>query len=210
MLRYIIMRIIYMIPTLFGISIIAFVIIQLPPGDYVTSLIASMSDSGQAFDPTEIARLREIYGFDDPIYVQYYKWISGILLHGDFGVSIATKQPVFREFLNLFPATAELALCAIIIAVRRLQSDEIGGADRAVDADLGAGRHVGVGLQHIAEIRVAQGADRAARFPVRGRFERAGAAGIDFVADLDRRLAFGRSFGDEAQDGIEEIADIVA
>jgi len=114
MLRYIIMRIIYMIPTLFGISIIAFVIIQLPPGDYVTSLIASMSDSGQAFDPTEIARLREIYGFDDPIYVQYYKWISGILLHGDFGQSFEWKRPVSELIWERMGATLAVSVASLL------------------------------------------------------------------------------------------------
>ena len=56
MLRYVIKRLIYMIPTLFGMSIIAFLIIQLPPGDYLTSMIASMADSGQNVDPAQIAR----------------------------------------------------------------------------------------------------------------------------------------------------------
>ena len=85
MLSYIIKRIILMIPTLFGISVIAFMIIQLPPGDYLTSVLASMADSGETVDPAQMARMREIYGLDDPIIVQYWKWISGIILRGDFG-----------------------------------------------------------------------------------------------------------------------------
>ena len=57
-----------MIPTLIGISMIAFMIIQLPPGDYLTSLLASMADSGQTVDPAQMARMREIYGLDDPLW----------------------------------------------------------------------------------------------------------------------------------------------
>ena len=79
MIRYIFKRLVYMIPTLFGMSLIAFLIIQLPPGDYLTSMIASMTQSGQNVDPRQIALLREIYGFDDPIHVQYWKWITGIV-----------------------------------------------------------------------------------------------------------------------------------
>nr|WP_272209630.1 ABC transporter permease [Marinicella sp. W31]MDC2875447.1 ABC transporter permease [Marinicella sp. W31] len=114
MLRYIIMRIIYMVPTLFGISVIAFIIIQLPPGDYVTSLIASMSDSGQAVDPAEVARLRAIYGFDDPAYVQYFKWISGILLHGDFGQSFEWQRPVSELIWERMGSTLAVSVASLL------------------------------------------------------------------------------------------------
>ena len=95
MLRYVIKRLIYMIPTLFGMSIIAFLIIQLPPGDYLTSMLASMADSRQSTsNEAQIARYREIYGLDDPCCVQYWKWISGIIFRGDFGYSFEWKRPV--------------------------------------------------------------------------------------------------------------------
>jgi peptide/nickel transport system permease protein len=94
MLGYILRRILYMIPTLFGISLIAFLIIQLPPGDYLTSMVANMESSGQTVDPNQIAQLREQYGFDQPIYVQYAKWITGIVTRGDFGQSFQWRQPV--------------------------------------------------------------------------------------------------------------------
>ena len=87
MLGYVIKRILLMFPTMIGMSIIAFFIIQLPPGDYLTSVLAMMADSGQTVDPAEIARMRQVYGLDDPMIVQYWKWISGILLRGDFGYS---------------------------------------------------------------------------------------------------------------------------
>ena len=94
MLGYILRRVLYMIPTLFGISLIAFLIIQLPPGDYLTSMVANMESSGQTVDPNQIAQLREQYGFDQPIYVQYAKWITGIVTRGDFGQSFQWRQPV--------------------------------------------------------------------------------------------------------------------
>jgi len=94
MLGYILRRVLYMIPTLFGISLIAFLIIQLPPGDYLTSMVANMESSGQTVDPNQIAQLREQYGFGQPIYVQYAKWITGIVTRGDFGQSFQWRQPV--------------------------------------------------------------------------------------------------------------------
>ena len=78
MLGYVIKRLVYMIPTLIGMSIIAFLIIQLPPGDYVTSLIASMSDNGQNADPAQIEAMRRAYGFDDPVWLQYLNYLKGI------------------------------------------------------------------------------------------------------------------------------------
>ena len=67
MLNYVFKRLIYMIPTLFGMSLIAFMIIQLPPGDYVTSMLASMADSGQNVDPAQLDAMRQSYGFNDPL-----------------------------------------------------------------------------------------------------------------------------------------------
>ena len=98
MLRYVIKRLIYMIPTLIGMSIIAFMIIQLPPGDYLSSMLASMADAGININEEQIARYREIYGLDDPLLLQYWKWISGIVLRGDFGQSFDWNKPV-RELI---------------------------------------------------------------------------------------------------------------
>jgi peptide/nickel transport system permease protein len=114
MLGYIIKRILYMIPTLFGMSLIAFLIIQLPPGDYLTSLLATMTDSGQTIDPAQIERLKEIYGFNDPIYIQYWKWISGILLRGDFGWSFEWNQPVAGLIWDRMGSTVAISLLSLI------------------------------------------------------------------------------------------------
>ena len=87
MLQYVVRRVLYMIPTLFVISIVSFVIIQLPPGDYLTSLVATMASTGETVDRAQLVALEQRYGLGQPIYVQYWKWISGILLRGDFGQS---------------------------------------------------------------------------------------------------------------------------
>ncbi|MDI9465393.1 MAG: ABC transporter permease [Limnochordia bacterium] len=93
MLGYIIRRSLYMIPVVIAISIISFIIIQLPPGDFLTSYISQLSQSGQAIDQAEIAALRARYGLDQPLYKQYITWVSGVL-KGDFGYSFSWKRPV--------------------------------------------------------------------------------------------------------------------
>lgn len=90
---FILRRILAMVMTLFAISIVAFAIIQLPPGDYLTTYLASLAANGDQVDPRVIANLREHYGLGEPFYVQYWKWITGIL-QGDFGQSFEWKQPV--------------------------------------------------------------------------------------------------------------------
>lgn len=110
---YVVKRIFLMIPTLFGISLISFFIIQLPPGDYLTSLLASMSDSGQTIDPAEIARMRATYGLDDPMVVQYFKWISGIVLRGDFGYSFEWGRPVSDLIWDRMGSTLSISLAAL-------------------------------------------------------------------------------------------------
>ena len=91
MIRFIIRRLIYLVPTLFIVSIIAFVVIQLPPGDFLASLISSSSET---IDQSQIDALRERYGLDEPVYIQYWKWISGIIVNGDFGDSFEWNRPV--------------------------------------------------------------------------------------------------------------------
>jgi peptide/nickel transport system permease protein len=114
MLRYVIKRLLYMIPTLIGMSIIAFLIIQLPPGDYVTSMIASMTDSGQNADPAQIEGLRRAYGFDDPIWLQYIKWIWGILSRGDFGYSFEWNRPVAELIWERMGSTLSISVAALL------------------------------------------------------------------------------------------------
>lgn len=93
MLVYILRRIAYMVPTLLVISFIVFVIIQLPPGDYLESHIAELQSQGETVDEGKIAFLRKQYGLDKPFYLQYLHWVWG-MLHGDFGYSFEHGLPV--------------------------------------------------------------------------------------------------------------------
>ena len=93
MLRYIVHRLLIMIPTLLAISIIVFAIIQLPPGDYLESYIAELQSEGQSVDQSKIEFLRQNYGFDKPLYEQYFTWLLG-MTHGDFGFSFEYRLPV--------------------------------------------------------------------------------------------------------------------
>ena len=92
MLQYIIKRLLLLPVLLFIFSIIAFAIIQAPPGDFVTSYIAELAASGSSMDQAQVDALREQYGLDQPMVVQYFKWI-GSILQGDLGVSLDWKKP---------------------------------------------------------------------------------------------------------------------
>ena len=94
MLQYIMRRVLFMIPTLLVISVISFIIIQLPPGDFLTSYVAQLRTQGDRVDEEEILALRQRYGLGQPIYVQYIKWITGILFRGDWGQSMEWQKPV--------------------------------------------------------------------------------------------------------------------
>ena len=91
---FILRRLLYMIPTLIIISMISFAVIQLPPGDYLSSLIAQLASSGESMDNAQVLALKEQYGLDQPFYIQYWKWVSGIIFRGDFGLSFAWNRPV--------------------------------------------------------------------------------------------------------------------
>ncbi len=93
MLTYVVRRLLVMIPTLIAISIIVFVIIQLPPGDFLTTQIAEMEAQGEAADRSKIEFLRRQYGLDRPLPEQYLRWVWG-LLHGDLGYSFEYGVPV--------------------------------------------------------------------------------------------------------------------
>jgi len=90
---YTIRRIFTMIPTLIAISIIVFVIIQLPPGDYLSTYIAELQAQGEGVDQQRIDFLREQYGLDEPMWQQYLTWVTG-LLQGDLGYSFEYQLPV--------------------------------------------------------------------------------------------------------------------
>ena len=93
MLSYLIQRILIMLPTLFAISIITFVIIQLPPGDYLSTYIAELQSQGENVDIAKIEALRAQYGLDKSMIEQYWFWVFG-LLQGDLGFSFEYQLPV--------------------------------------------------------------------------------------------------------------------
>jgi peptide/nickel transport system permease protein len=98
MVKYILKRLLYVIPTMFIISIVVFVTIQLPPGDYVTQMIEAMRNQtgGATWTPEFEAAMRERYGLNEPMLVQYTKWIGNIIFHGDFGYSFQNSEPSQR------------------------------------------------------------------------------------------------------------------
>ncbi len=95
MFRYIIHRILVMIPTLLIISALVFTIIELPPGDYFESYVAELQAQGESVDMQQIAYLRKEYGFDKPPVERYFVWVWG-MLHGDFGYSFEYQLPVTK------------------------------------------------------------------------------------------------------------------
>src|SRR5688572_2192094 len=113
MLAYTLKRIFFMIPTMVAISIVTFIIIQLPPGDFVTSLAAQMSQQGDTIDASTLALLRQQYGLDEPIWVQYWIWISKILFAGDFGRSFDWDMPVSDLLWNRLGLTFVLSFTAL-------------------------------------------------------------------------------------------------
>ena len=110
MIRFILSRLLYLVPTFIGITIIAFSFPRFLAGDPVLLMAGERGVS-----PERHAELSAQLGFDKPVVMQYFDFL-GRLLQGDLGNSLVTKRPVLDEFLALFPATVELGLCAILIA----------------------------------------------------------------------------------------------
>ena len=101
-------------PSLFAVSFLAFVLIQLPPGDFVTSYVATLAASNEIVDQNAAAALRERFGLNDPMLVQYAKWISGIITRGDFGLSFEWQQPVSDLIWERMALTLVLTLATLI------------------------------------------------------------------------------------------------
>jgi peptide/nickel transport system permease protein len=109
MLSYFARRILVMIPTLLIISLVVFVIIQLPPGDYLETMISELRAQGENIDPARIEFLRQQYGLDKPLIEQYWLWLFG-LLQGDLGYSFEFELPVADVIGSRFWFTAVLAV----------------------------------------------------------------------------------------------------
>jgi dipeptide transport system permease protein len=111
MIRFLLNRLLLIVPTFIGITILAFAFVRVLPGDPVLLIAGERGVS-----PERYQMLLEQFGYNRPIWEQYWQYLTGIF-QGDFGTSVSTKRPVIRDFLTLFPATVELSFFAICFAV---------------------------------------------------------------------------------------------
>ena len=111
MLRYLLKKLLVLIPTILGVTLLTFSLIRLIPGDPVEVMVGE-----RTLDPELHAAALKRLGLDQPLYVQYGRYL-GQLAQGDLGQSLKTQSPVWSEFKALFPATLELALCALLLAL---------------------------------------------------------------------------------------------
>lgn len=114
MTRFVIRRFLLLIPFLFVISMVAFVIIQLPPGDYVDTYVRNLEMQGGAVNQAQIDALRARYGLDQPMIYQYWLWISNVI-QGDFGNSFVYDRPVSAVLAERVPRTIALALVSMLV-----------------------------------------------------------------------------------------------
>lgn len=115
MIGFIIQRILWFIPTLFAVSIVSFAIIQLPPGDYITALEAANAVDSSNYTPETLKALRERFGLYDPFIVQYWRWISGIIFHGDFGYSFEYRIDVSQLIGEYLALTVVVTAATLVI-----------------------------------------------------------------------------------------------
>jgi peptide/nickel transport system permease protein len=113
MMRYVLRRLLGMIPTLLIISVISFVLIQLPPGDIVTSTLRELEQQGQEVTEERVAALRAMYHLDEPLPVQYLRW-AGNFVTGNLGYSIRYQQPVSRLIGERIALTVAIAMASIL------------------------------------------------------------------------------------------------
>jgi peptide/nickel transport system permease protein len=115
MLSYILKRLLRMIPQILLISVLAYVIIQLPPGDYLTEHLNRLRATGATVDQAEVERLTRQYGLDQPLTLRYFKWIKGVVTKGDFGYSYAFSQPVNKIIGSRMGMTFFIAMLSFIV-----------------------------------------------------------------------------------------------
>jgi len=116
MFLYIIRRVIMLIPILFLISLVAFIVIELPPGDWVSNYIMNLRNSGVDLQQDEAERLTKMYGFDQPSYIRYAKWMNGILTQGNFGWSFQWSKPVNDVLADKIGYTLIISISALILS----------------------------------------------------------------------------------------------
>ena len=124
MLQYIVRRLLLAIPTLFGVSVVSFIVMNLAPGDYMSTLAAQLAQMGEGISGEQLERLRAAYGLDQPLYIQYLKWITGIVTRGDFGLSLEWRVPVSELIWQRLGTT--IAFTGVTIVVSWLIAIPIG------------------------------------------------------------------------------------
>ena len=112
MLSYVIRRLVYMVIILVMVSVVGYTIIELPPGDYVTSYITQLEATGQRVGEEMVQALRRQYGLDLPIYLRYFKWVWK-MLHGDFGMSFQWNKPVAELVAERLPMTVMISIITL-------------------------------------------------------------------------------------------------
>jgi peptide/nickel transport system permease protein len=110
MLRFVVRRLLLLVPILLGLSILVFAWIRALPGGPAEALL------GERATPERVAQIRKQYGLDKPVFVQYLRYVRTVG-HGDFGQSVRTRRAVVTELREKFPATIELALAAMIVSI---------------------------------------------------------------------------------------------
>jgi peptide/nickel transport system permease protein len=113
MLRYILQRLLLIPVLLFFFSVMVFALVQAPPGDYLTSYIATISSSGSSLDKAEIDALKQQFGLDQPVHIQYLRWVDS-LLHGKLGLSLEYQRPNSELIAERLGLTLALALSAFV------------------------------------------------------------------------------------------------
>jgi peptide/nickel transport system permease protein len=116
MAKYILKRLLYVLPTMFVISVVVFATIQLPPGDYVTEMLNQMrNQQGSAsWSPEFEAAMRERYGLNEPLPVQYYKWVTNIIFRGDFGYSFQNSEPAEKMIGDRMGMTLVISFASFV------------------------------------------------------------------------------------------------
>lgn len=115
MAGYLLRRLLAMLPTVLLISLVSFLIIQLPPGDFLTSVVARLQQQGQTVGADQLAALKAQYALDKSPFEQYLRWMSNIVLHGDFGQSFEYNRPVAALIGERLPLTMGLGLATWLI-----------------------------------------------------------------------------------------------
>ncbi|MCY3783513.1 MAG: ABC transporter permease [Chloroflexi bacterium] len=114
MAGWLIRRTLFAFATLWAISMLSFVVIQIPPGDYVTSYIAQLQSQGTIFTDHEAQALRDLYGLDQPVILQYFRWL-GLMAQGNFGVSFEFNRPVLDVIGDRFLLTIVVSVAALLL-----------------------------------------------------------------------------------------------